>query len=115
MIWEYALTSDNGTLQYSLDTKRFNVSQIGAGLLTTCSSVSAETLYTPLLLNTLVFDVGTVGDVDLWILLARLERLEQATQYRLRLDLKVQKIAEENSTTPYRAVPTKKSLAKFML
>ncbi|KAF2629250.1 hypothetical protein BU25DRAFT_420128 [Macroventuria anomochaeta] len=91
MIWNYALTSDTGTLQYNPSTKRFDVSHIGAGLLTTCRSISIETLYTPVRLNTLVFDTGIVGDVDLWVLLARLGRLDQATQYGLRLDLRIRK------------------------
>ncbi|KZM19115.1 hypothetical protein ST47_g9733 [Ascochyta rabiei] len=33
MIWEYALTNDTRSLRYNPDTKRFDVSQIGAGLL----------------------------------------------------------------------------------
>ncbi|XPS81005.1 hypothetical protein M3J09_012949 [Ascochyta lentis] len=93
-IWVYALTSETNTLRYNPGTRRFNVSQIGAGLLVTCRSISAETLYMPLRLNKLVFNVGT-KDVDLWVLLAKLERLEQAAQYSLRLRLKIQKLEEK--------------------
>ncbi|UPX19942.1 uncharacterized protein EKO05_0010191 [Ascochyta rabiei] len=100
MIWEYALTNDTRSLRYNPDTKRFDVSQIGAGLLVTCRSISLETLHTPICLNTLFFNVGTIGDVDMWLLLAKLERLEQATQCSLRLPPTPQKLAEAPSTTP---------------
>ncbi|KAH6638884.1 hypothetical protein C7974DRAFT_122892 [Boeremia exigua] len=90
-IWNYALMDDTNTLLFNPRTKRFDISSIGAGLLTTCRSISAETMYTPLRLNTLVFSVGTIGDVDMWVLLAKLERLEQAMQSTLRLDLGVLK------------------------
>lgn len=103
MIWDYALRSDTGTLRYNLCSKRFDVSKIGAGLLTTCRVISSETLYAPVRLNTLVFAIDTMGDVDLWVLLARLEHLEQATQYGLRLDLDIQKVEE------HPAIPTQKS------
>lgn len=79
LIWDFALTSDNYTLHYNTDSKRYNVSNIGAGLLTTCRTISAETLYTPLRLNTLVFDVSTITFMDLRILSLRLN--ETATSF----------------------------------
>lgn len=59
MIWEYALTSPTGTLRYHPPTGRFDVTSIGAALLTTSYSVALETLYLPLKYNTLVFDSGS--------------------------------------------------------
>jgi hypothetical protein len=91
-IYDYALTSETGFLQYRTKTKRFDVSCIGAGLLTTCRSISAETLCLPIRLNKLVFDVTTRGNFDVWLLLARLDGLEQAAQYGLGLDLRLQKL-----------------------
>lgn len=90
-IWDYALRSDTETLRWDPWTKRFDVTDIGAGLLTACRCTSGETLYTPLRLNTLVLDVGKVGDVDLWMVLARLERRVQETENGLRLDIWIEK------------------------
>lgn len=90
MIWKFALKSDSGALCYNSSTKRFDVSDIGASLLTTCHAISAETLHMPVHLNTLVFATCQIGDVDLWVLVARLERLEQVAQNELRLHLKIE-------------------------
>ncbi|KAH7349018.1 hypothetical protein BKA66DRAFT_392866, partial [Pyrenochaeta sp. MPI-SDFR-AT-0127] len=59
MIWKYALTSPTSTLHYISRTKRFDVSQIGAGLLTTCHFIGTETQYLPIQLNQLVFEMTT--------------------------------------------------------
>lgn len=88
-IWQYALASDTRTLRYDSCKRRFDVSNIGAGLLTTCRSICRETLFTPLYLNTLIFSNGIYGNVDMWILLAKLERLEQCMEYSLRLELSI--------------------------
>lgn len=55
LIWEYALTSPTGELEYHLAAARFDSSTIGAGLFTTCHQVALETLYLPLRLNVLAF------------------------------------------------------------
>lgn len=89
MTWDYALTDDTGTLPYNLDTRRFNMSDIGAELSTTCRSVSLETLYTPLRWNALIFDIIDSRDMDVWILLARLESFMQVMQYELRLGYRI--------------------------
>lgn len=59
MIYAYALTSETRHLAYDVQHGRFDVSGIGAGLLQTCHMVSCETMYLPLLLNTLVFGSST--------------------------------------------------------
>ena len=59
MIYAYALTSETRHLTYDVQHGRFDVSGIGAGLLQTCHMVSRETIYLPLLLNTLVFGSPT--------------------------------------------------------
>lgn len=55
MIWEFALTSPTGTLEYSPKSHRFEVSPLGVSLLTTCHLTALETQYLPLKLNKLVF------------------------------------------------------------
>ena len=60
MIWDYALTNDSGCLQYDASRQRIEVSGIGAGLLTTCRSISTETRHRPVRLNTGVFDLATI-------------------------------------------------------
>jgi hypothetical protein len=59
MIYAYALTSETKLLAYNNQRGRFDVSRIGAGLLQICHMVSRETMYLPLLLNTLVFGSPT--------------------------------------------------------
>lgn len=59
MIYAYALTSEKRLLAYDVQHGRFDISGIGAGLLQTCHMVSRETIYLPLLLNTLVFGSPT--------------------------------------------------------
>jgi hypothetical protein len=56
MIWEYAMTVSSGCLHYSTSEGRFDVSGIGAGLLTSCHLVALETTLLPLRPNTLVFE-----------------------------------------------------------
>jgi hypothetical protein len=96
MLWEYTLTSDTGTLRYDLVTKRFGVLRIGAGLSTTCRSISAEKLYTPIRWDTLVFALASWTDGNLRVLLSRLEALEHAMQYGLKLDLRIEGLTEIN-------------------
>jgi hypothetical protein len=59
MIYAYALTAETKLLTYDDRDGRFDVSGIGAGLLQTCHVVSRETMYLPLLLNTLAFGSST--------------------------------------------------------
>ncbi|CAO2647149.1 Nn.00g080710.m01.CDS01 [Neocucurbitaria sp. VM-36] len=91
MIWEAALTSPTGSLTYDSSKKRFNVSSIGAGLLTTCHFVALETQYLPLQLNKLVFNMPTPANVDFMVFLARLNRLEAALGWVLRMDVRFAK------------------------
>ncbi len=88
IIWEYALTSSTGSLVYDFDKRRFDVSTIGAGILTTCHSMASETLYLPLKLNRLVFDVHTFSNVDFMVFLARLNRLEAELGWVWRTDIR---------------------------
>lgn len=87
MIWNYALTNNSRSLHYNGRMQRFDVSHIGAGLLSTCRSISLETLYIPLRLNVLVFDVDQVGYVDFTMLWVRLEGL--AGSHGFILDVKI--------------------------
>jgi hypothetical protein len=75
MIWQYALTNSFGSIQYDGATRCFDVSSIGAGLLFSCRSISSETVHLPLLLNTIVIDLGTVEFVDFSVQWTRLEDL----------------------------------------
>ena len=90
MIWEYALTSPTGSLTYDTTKNRFDVSTIGAGLLTSCHFVALETLYLPLQLNRLVFDTPTLANanVDFMVFLERLNRLEAALGWVFRIDVR---------------------------
>jgi hypothetical protein len=82
-IYTYALTSPTGTLTFSPLTGRFDVSTIGAGLLTTSRSLYDETRYLPLQLNRLVIDAwGYMG------LLSKLNRLEQDMGRILSVDVR---------------------------
>jgi hypothetical protein len=65
MIWEYAMTASSGCLHYSTGEGRFDVSGIGAGLLTSCHLVALETTFLPLRLNTLVFEPPKRPERDL--------------------------------------------------
>lgn len=78
-IWEYSLTSPTGKLRYDANKKRFDVSKIGAGLLSVSHSLAAETYYLPLQLNTLVVNMSRHDEFqpELEILLSRLRALEQ--------------------------------------
>lgn len=85
MIWDYALSSDSGTLYYDNRIKRFDVPSIGAGLMTTCRSTFNETLFAALRPNTLVLDNELVGNVEVWVLLARVKTLVKEMQHGVRL------------------------------
>ncbi|OAL43095.1 hypothetical protein IQ07DRAFT_650372 [Pyrenochaeta sp. DS3sAY3a] len=88
MICDYALTTPDGCLNYNIKRKRFDVSSIGAGLLTVCHSVAIETQYLPLLLNTLKFDVMD-GDFEAsLILMSRLNDLEMKLGWVFRTDIR---------------------------
>ncbi|KAJ4993590.1 oxidoreductase [Stagonosporopsis vannaccii] len=106
-IWDYALENEPKTLQHDPRTKRFDVSRIGAGLLTTCHSTFFETLYAPLRLNSLVFNPEMLGDVDMWILPAKLERLGQDTQGQLGSNLVVRTLGKPRA--PCAKMPTNAS------
>lgn len=88
-IWDYALTSPTSTLSFNADTKRFDVSAIGAGLLTTCRLLFEETRYLPLQLNRLVFEVPPSPSVSFMVLLAKLKRLEEDTGWVVKMDVRV--------------------------
>lgn len=88
MIWEYALTTPDGCLTYNIKRKRFDVSSIGAGLLTVCHSIATETQYLPLLLNTLKFDVMDRGFEASLILMSRLNDLETKLGWVFRTDVR---------------------------
>ncbi|KAF1847734.1 uncharacterized protein K460DRAFT_333042 [Cucurbitaria berberidis CBS 394.84] len=88
MIWDHALTSPTGSLTYDTTKNRFDVSSIGAGLLTTCHCVALETQYLPLQLNKLVFDIPTRTNADFMVFLARLNRLEAALGWVLKIDVR---------------------------
>jgi len=55
MIWEFALTAPDERLIYNPAIARFNVSSIGAGLITTSHQIALETQFLPPKLNDLVF------------------------------------------------------------
>lgn len=90
MIYEYALTSPTDALSYDTTKKRFDVSSIGAGLLTTCHFIALETQYMPLQLNKLAFNMPTPANVDFMVFLARLNRLEAAMGWVLKMDVRFQ-------------------------
>ncbi|KAH7079459.1 hypothetical protein FB567DRAFT_122706 [Paraphoma chrysanthemicola] len=82
-IYVYALTSPTGSLTFDPLRGRFDVSDIGAGLLITSRSLYEETRYLPLQLNQLVIDAwGYMG------LLSKLNRLEQDMGWMLRVDVR---------------------------
>ena len=87
-IYSYALTSPTHTLTFNVQTKRFDVSTIGAGLLTTCGSLFEETRYLPLQLNRLVFEVPSSPSVSFMVLLAKLKRLEEDMGWVLKMDVR---------------------------
>jgi hypothetical protein len=87
LIYSYALTSSTGSLCFNPITRRFDVSPIGAGLLTSCHSVFEETRYLPLQLNRLVFEMQ-VPSVWFMVLLAKLNRLEEDMGWIIKMDVK---------------------------
>jgi hypothetical protein len=92
MIYTYALSSETQCLAYDKRHGRFNVSGIGAGLLQTCHMVSRETMYMPLLVNTLVFSSSTGGgetEEKMLKCMGRIIRLGGKFGWRDDLDIKV--------------------------
>jgi len=62
MIWEAAFTSPTGTLHFSPTARHFDVSTIGAGLLTACHLTALETQWLAPRMNTLRFpSLGAAG------------------------------------------------------
>ena len=94
-IYSYALTSPTHTLTFNVQTKRFDVPAIGAGLLTTCRSLSEETRYLPLQLNRLVFEVASSPSVSFMVLLAKLRRLEEDMGWVLKMDVRFFSLEKE--------------------
>lgn len=81
LIFSCALTSPTSSLTYNATSMRFDLSNIGTGLLTSCHEVAIETQYLHLKLNTLIFDVdgeGGLNSRDLNTVLRNLKRLEEA-------------------------------------
>ncbi|KAF2826808.1 hypothetical protein CC86DRAFT_20876 [Ophiobolus disseminans] len=76
-IWAYSLTTPTHILTSDASTRRFDVSAIGAGLLTTCHSIFEETRYLPLRLNRLSFAMPGRRSRSFTALLAKLRRLEE--------------------------------------
>jgi hypothetical protein len=73
----YALTAPAGGLIFNSAKRRFEVSSIGAGLLTTCRSLYWETRYLPLeLSHWLMFNVP-LPSVWFMVLLAKVNRLSE--------------------------------------
>lgn len=87
MIWEYTLTTPDGYLRYDQSRKRFDVSSIGAGLLTVCHSVALETQYLPLQLNRLKFDMLGRENLPFLVLVSKLDSLEIELGWVFRRDV----------------------------
>jgi hypothetical protein len=87
-IYTFALTTPSGSLTFNPSTRRFDVSSIGAGLLTTCRALFEETQYLPLQLNKLVFEIPVLH-VKLMVLLAKLTRLEEEMGWVVKTDVSV--------------------------
>ena len=87
IIWEHTMTSSSGSLVYDSHSRRFDVSSIGAGLISTCHHTSQETKFLPLKLNKLVFDMPRLFSVEHLILLERLNRLEEQLHWVLRMEV----------------------------
>jgi hypothetical protein len=84
VIYEYALTSPTGALTFNPATRRFDVSSIGAGLLTVCRSLSEETRYLPLQFNRLEFE-------ESWgftRLLRKLNQVEEEMGWLFKMEVK---------------------------
>ncbi|KAH8731986.1 hypothetical protein GQ44DRAFT_271014 [Phaeosphaeriaceae sp. PMI808] len=94
MIWEYACTSSTGILSFDSESRRFDVSQIGAGLLTTCRSLFEETWCLPLQLNRLLFQVPSPS-VWFMVFLAKLNRLEEEMGWVLKMEVSFMDKKEE--------------------
>lgn len=88
LVYLYVLTLPTRNLTFDASTRRFNVSTIGAGLLSTCLLVWGETRYLPLQLDRLRFK-GLTSSVWAMILLAKLNRLEEKLGLTLSMDVKV--------------------------
>lgn len=86
MIWEFALTSPSGYLLFVQCTERFDVSDIGAGLLSTCKSVFEETRYLPLRLNVLHFHETQDLELPYVEIMTKLMRIETKNGWTLRIE-----------------------------
>jgi hypothetical protein len=75
MIYTYALSSPKGYLRYSKAVARFDVLDIGVGLLIMCYFVAFETLYLPPQLNRLVFEPPTHADFGTIKMIGKLIKL----------------------------------------
>jgi hypothetical protein len=86
-IYFFALTTSTGDLTFNTSRRRFNVSSIGAGLLTTCRSLYSETRYLPLQLNRLVFELPSRC---VWFtpLLTKLNKLEEDMGWIVKMEVK---------------------------
>lgn len=91
IIYEYALTSPDSNLHFDSESKRFDISQIGAGLLTTNRSLYMETRYLPLQLNRLVFVLRHTS-MDLLMLFSRLDELEEEMGWILKRDVRFENL-----------------------
>lgn len=86
-IYTLALTSPTRTLTFKPTTRRFDVSLIGAGLLSTCSQIFDETRYLPLQLNRLVFDMEGPS-VWFMVLLSKMERIEEDMGWVVKMNVR---------------------------
>jgi hypothetical protein len=86
-IYFFALTTPTGDLTFNTSRRRFNVSSIGAGLLTACRSLYSETRYLPLQSNRLVFELPSRC---VWFthLLTRLNKLEEDMGWIVKMEVK---------------------------
>jgi hypothetical protein len=87
-IYTLALTSPTSTLPFNPTTRRFDVSSIGAGLLSTCSQIFDETRYLPLQLNRLVFDMESPCGVWFMVLLKKVERIEEDMGWVVKMNIR---------------------------
>jgi hypothetical protein len=85
-IYFFALTTSTGDLIFNTSQRRFNVSSIGAGLLTTCRSLYSETRYLPLQLNRLVFELPS-RCVWFMPLLDKLNKLEEDMGWIVKMEV----------------------------
>jgi hypothetical protein len=76
-IWSHALTSPICTLYFDSDTNRFDLSSIGAGLLTACRQTYHETRWLPVQLNEMVIGIPEDASKELYACLEKLKRLKK--------------------------------------